>query len=97
MHSLHSSSNLVSKNISLRLPFSDRMHGHEPCDKVLLQILYCFHSLTRPESAFQANSQMSCHAFKRCLAFKPGRSILLYLSAHNTGNPFENTTSETIF
>lgn len=75
MHSLHSSSNLDGKNISLRLPFSDRMHGHEHCDRLLLQLLDGFHSSTRPESAFQANSQTSCHSFKQRLTFKPGKSI----------------------
>lgn len=65
----------LCKNISLRLPSSDRMQGHERSDRLLLQILYGFHSLTRPESAFQANSQTSCHSFKQRLTFKPGRSI----------------------
>lgn len=75
MHSLHSSSNLDSKNISLHLPFSDRMYGYERCDRLLLQILCSFHSLTRPTSAFHIISQMSCHSFKQHLNFKPGRSI----------------------
>lgn len=75
MHSLHSSSNLESKNVSLHLPFSDRMYGYECCDRLLLQILCDFHSLTRPASAFHINSQMSCHSSKQRLNFKPGRSI----------------------
>lgn len=90
VRSLHSTSNLVSKNISLRLTFPDKTHGHECCDRLLLQILYGIHPLSRPESAFQANSQRSCHSFKQHLTFKPGKSILICLPTHNTGNPFEN-------
>lgn len=66
---------LIAKILAYTYLFSDRMYGSECCDRLLLQILCGFHSLTRPTSAFQINSQKSCHSFKQHLNFKPGKSI----------------------